>query len=263
MKAASSFRRNLLYRRLVIIASATIAIAVVVGAVFLVCRYSGFRISSIVVSGNRSVSSEEIIAVSRETANSCFWGKLLGNDHLFAWMSFPKEKLTEAIFRLRDAAIDIGENREINISVTERKETASWCLVIEEKKRCFWMDEEGALFAPGPDAEGSLVRVINDRTGRDMGIKDRPLSVEEMANFQKTSLMISELSLPISDISLNQSGSKDLTIKLFSGHEIRFSLSTDPSFGVPVIRSLIESGEWPRVEYLDLRIEGKGFYKLK
>lgn len=267
MKNNSSFRKELFLRRLKIAAFIIIPAGLMVAAGFFIYRWEGFRITSIDVSGNIAIRSEDIISASQKMADSSFYGRLLGGNHILAWKGFPTGDLSDEMFRLAavSGSVDM-EGRRVDIKVRERKESAAWCVVPSEEgdpKKCFWMDDEGYLFAVGPDAEGVLIRVVNDRSGRDLNIKDKPLSESEMENFRKISFIFSDLGWVVSDISLNDASSGELTATFPSGQKMMFDLSIDPSFGVPVIRSLVESGEWPRVEYLDLRIDGKGFYKLK
>jgi hypothetical protein len=266
MKKASSFHKELFLRRLKIAALIIIPAGLIVAAGFFVYRWEGFRIVSVEVSGNIAVKSDEIISSLKNKAENSFFGRLLGSDHILAWKSLSAEDISADIFRLDDISLTVNaEERKVNITVREREESAIWCAVSsveEDPKKCFWMDDEGNLFAIGPDAEGVLVRVINDRTGRPLDIKNKPLSEDEMNNFKKISSIFSDLDWIISDISLKDASSRELTAKVSTGQEMIFNLSIDPLFGIPVIKSLIESGEWPRVQYLDLRIDGKGFYKL-
>jgi len=265
MKKGSSFRRELFLRRLIIAGFVMIPVVIITAVCFFIYRYPDLRISSVEVSGNIAVTDEEVLAVAREMAEGSFWSGVLGSDHIFSWKSFSGDKLRDKIFRLASVSSSIDEGRRFVISVSEREETIIWCLtpsVEGDPKNCFWVDGEGNIFAPGPDAEGALVRVVNDGTGRPLGIKDTPLSGSDMVNFRKVSDMISEFGWVVSDIILSDVESKEMRFKLPSGQELYFSLATDPSCGEPIVRSLMDSGEWQRVQYLDLRVEGKGFYKL-
>lgn len=265
MKKVSSFRRELFLRRLMIVGIISVPVAILCGVGFFIYRSESLRITSVEVSGNVAVPSDEIIGVSREMVENSFWGKLLGGDHRFAWNAFSPDVLKDRIFRLDEVSAAADEGRVFRIDVSEREEAIIWCLVpsVEgDPKKCFWVDDKGNIFTEGPDAEGALVRVVNDRTGRSLDIKDAPLSGNDMDNFRKVSDIISEFGWVVSDITLSDAESKEMKFKLPSGQELYFSLATDPSFGRPIIRSLMDSGEWQRVQYLDLRVEGKGFYKL-
>lgn len=265
MKKVSSFRRELFLRRLIMAGFIMIPVVIISAVCFFIYRSPSLRISSVEVSGNIAVTDEEILSVAHEMADGSFWSGILGGDHMFSWRRFSGDGLKDRIFRLANASSKIDDERRLVISVSEREETIIWCLapsVEGDPKNCFWVDGEGNIFAPGPDAEGALVRVVNDGTGRSLNIKDAPLSGSDMENFIKVSDMISEFGWVVSDITLSDVESKEMRFKLPSGQELYFSLATDPSFGEPIVRSLMDSGEWQRVQYLDLRVEGKGFYKL-
>ncbi|MDD4931243.1 MAG: hypothetical protein PHG66_03825 [Candidatus Colwellbacteria bacterium] len=265
MKKVASFRKELFFRRLKIAVIVLVPLSLIIGAAFFIHQSPELRISGIDIFGNLSVSSGDIKKEADDIASRNIFGKILGKDHIFAWGRFPESELKERIFRLSDVKISLDRSsRKIGISVSERKEFLIWCLVYGEgePKKCFWIDKDGAIFSVGPDAEGALIMVVNDHSGRELNIKDKPLSEDELKNFNKMTSLFDKFDWVVSDIAFKDAYLKELSVKLPGGQELFFDLKNDPSFGESVIRTLMESGEWPRIQYLDLRVEGKGFYRL-
>ncbi len=58
-------------------------------------------------------------------------------------------------------------------------------------------------------------------------------------------------------------GLKEFYMNLGGGQKVLFSTIFDPKSAEPIISEIIKSSDWPLFEYLDLRVEGKGFYKLR
>ncbi len=154
--------------------------------------------------------------------------------------------------------------KNIEISIIEREEKTIWCSEgLDQVRNCYWMDDGGNIFGNAPESEGELIKVIIDKSGRAIEEGKSPFSVAELVNFNKMLTLVHKWGLAISSIYIQSADLNDIFFLLEENKEIYFNLDTDPDFGDPVIKNLQNSGEWEGLEYLDLRIQGKGFYKLK
>ena len=225
-----------------------------------------FRIKEITVSGNITTPKDDIISAAKQEVldNRNFLGKILPEDHLFVWGSRDLEKLKEKIPRITSASLERNlDDQTISIKVSERSEHAIWCFVKGDNKDCYWLSDDGVIFSKSPDSEGSLMRAIYDYSGADIKMGERPIGGEELKNILSSFDLASKFNLDVLNVSLSDRNLKEVTMTLKDGRKILFSVLFDPSSSEKIIASLVNEPEWPILDYLDLRVEGKGFYKLK
>ena len=235
------------------------------------------------VSGTRMVPPDDVLALIKgdEAKKGGFMGFILPESHRFA---FKKDnELTELIIsrfpRIKEISIirDDGA-RSLSVFVSERRERIIWCsasasaqdgsesVSAEQSaiKNCFWLDEEGFVIGEAPDAKGTLVSVITDRSGNEIILGKIALSAEKLANLVKAEKMMSGFGFSAEETVIDDPSLKEAVITVSSGQKVLISLERDPEEkGGPVLSAIVSSGSWPKTEYVDLRIEGKGFYKLR
>lgn len=242
------------------------------------------------VSGTRMVSPDAVLALAKgdDAKHGGFLGFVFPEDHRLAYKDddelveliksrFPRVKETSII---RDY-----EARSISISVSERREEIIWCSASalardrsaepqqnelgtdnppDGVKNCFWLDGEGFVIGEAPDARGTLVPVITDRSGKEIFLGKMVLPAEKLANLVKAEKMISGFGWTAEETVIEDYLFKEAVIIISSGQKLLISLERGPEGeGVPILNAIVSSGSWPNTEYVDLRIEGKGFYKLK
>jgi len=69
--------------------------------------------------------------------------------------------------------------------------------------------------------------------------------------------------LAVADMKIEDLRFQEINVEVLNGPEIKFSLGINPFFGRTVVESLRKSGNWEKIEYLDLRVDGRAYYKLK
>jgi len=229
------------------------------------------KVTEIKVSGTRMVSPEEIVFFvnSEDGKRGGLWGFILPDDHQLAYKK--DEDLTNSIKtrfpRVKDIIIDRDySERFISIAVSERTEKTIWCFISdeEEQKDCFWLDNEGFVIGEAPYSEGSLVTTIEDETNRKILPGEKAVPEKELGHLLEVADMIKEFNWVADEISVSDPNFKEAVVIISSGQKIIVSLErSSVSEGRAIINAIISSGCWPRIEYVDLRVEGKGFYKTK
>ncbi len=265
----SAWHKQKLIKKIIIFFIIIICIVVLgTGAWFL--RNGEFmKIDEIKVFGTRMVPSEDIIELikSEDSRRGGFLGFIFPENHRFAYKN--NEELFQLIQRrfprIEKATITRDyKNRAISIAVTERREAITWCMAINDERRCFWLSDLGIVLGKAPDSRGTLIPIITDTTNRNIFLGRRLIEEEKFKNIIEATEMFLEFNWIVEEIMIDNVLSKYAIITINSGQKIFISLSRSLEIeGRPVLSEILLSNKWPRVEYIDLRVEGKGFYKLR
>jgi hypothetical protein len=149
--------------------------------------------------------------------------------------------------------------RKVIINFESRDRYVIWCL--EDKNECFWVDKSGIVFSGAPDLKGPLIfRLIRDGSGRNLSLGDKALDDELFPNLVATFDFLDEIDVGVRDFRIDDLKFKEATARIENGPDIYFSLTLDPHFGLGVVKSLRQSGEWDIIKYLDLRVSNRAYY---
>jgi hypothetical protein len=134
--------------------------------------------------------------------------------------------------------------------------TIIWC-----DSGCFWLGRDGMIFSEAPKTEGSLVKTAKTSLGVERKIGDQALSPAEAENLYAIASVMKKFDFNFSSMDLGDLSLKEAIITIASGTKFYFSLKFPPEFTVPVIESLIKSGEINNLQYIDFRMENRAYYK--
>jgi len=242
----------------------------VLGTVIWFLIYGEFmQINKIKVSGTRMISPADIITLIQDgdSRREGLLGFILPENHklifrnnaeLFQFIQkrFPRVATTNITHNY--------ENRAIYIVITERHEAATWCVTANNSRHCFWLNDEGLVLGKALDSRGTLIPVITDKTNRDIFLGRKLIDKEKLKNLIKATEMFSEFGWVMTEIVIDDSLLRDAVVTIASGQKIFISLLRSPETeGRPILNEMILSDKWSRIEYVDIRVEGKGFYKLR
>lgn len=219
-------------------------------------------------------------------ANQSTATNFLGPDNILIWR---KEKISEF---LKDhpliAELTIKKDyikRQIEINVKERKKFGIWCLQaqnyaeqtqnnaenfpresapnLRESAFCWWFDKNSILFQEAPIAEGSLIKKVADFSGRQIKIGDLILEQPFAANLIKIFEIAEKINLNIQSLKLENLQLQEVVAESSGeGPKIYFSLKFDPNFNLAALQSFKELA-WEKIDYIDLRVENRAYYKMK
>jgi hypothetical protein len=270
-ESSLSWNRKKLFKKIVFFFVLAVILSALVLGVWAFIKGDYFKINEIKVSGTRMISPEETIALvnGEEGKRGGLLAFILPDNHMLAYKD--NEDLINLIKshfpRAKDVVINHDyKERLISIAILERTEKTIWCFVPEsnEEKRCFWLDNEGLMIGEAPYAEGSLVTIIEDKTGRKISLGERAFPEKELGYLLEVAKMIKEFNWATDEISVSDPLFKEAVVLLSSGQKTMVSLErSSVSEGKAIINAIVSSGCWPKTEYVDLRVEGKGFYKLR
>src|SRR3989344_1232019 len=129
-----------------------------------------FRAKSVEVTGNREVSSADIMTILEAQV---FGGSsvkyALGFRNYLIW---PDNLKDPGKFLPQIKSISIKKHywgKKIEARVVERSPYGTWCMGVEAPD-CFWFDEDGYIFKRGIPSEGNIIKSVNDLSGRKLGL---------------------------------------------------------------------------------------------
>lgn len=168
--------------------------------------------------------------------------------------------------------------RSVRISLTKRQKLGVWCKLdkIQEgtvtsttsnevaSPDCFWFDKEGVVFAEAPAAEGNLIYKVNDFSGRPLDFGDSILEKKFLVNLIKIFEVLEKANLKAMSLKLENLALQEIIAEPVASFspKIYFSLKADPIFGLSVLTSF-KNIDLAQIEYIDLRIPNRAYYKLK
>ncbi len=121
-----------------------------------------YRIEEIRVEGNRLIPARALVEESAKVLDGAYGG-LFSRRNRFIYPSGALAKhLYASFFALRNLSLQAVSPNLLAITVTERKPIALWCAgmesVGEQVSPCYFLDEDGLLFAASPDISPGVYR---------------------------------------------------------------------------------------------------------
>jgi cell division septal protein FtsQ len=120
---------------------------------FIVCLNTKWtQIKVISVSGNSSISSDEITNIANTEINKRYIWIIPTNNILFLRSKEIKNDILNNIKQISSAKIHVNGFNKINISVVERQATNLWCAgsPVSNANNCYFMDSDGLIFESAP-----------------------------------------------------------------------------------------------------------------
>jgi len=230
------------------------------------------------VLGTSMVSPEDIIALmqSNDVLRNELIGFILPQNHILAYHN--NEVLVNIIKkrfpRVKEAIIARDyQNRSISVYITERNNQVIWCSTnlvmagrpsLHKDKHCFWLDNTGVVIGRAPYSHGTLIPVIIDQTGRDIFLGRTLILQDKLTNLLSAIEMLEGFNWTITEIIINDAEFNELVITIDTGQKLFINILRDlQAEGRAILNTLVVEQKWPRIESVDLRIDGKGFYKLR
>ncbi len=135
-----------------------------IGAVSYVAHRPEITIERVYVEGESVLSEEEIRSAAREVlAGSYLY--LFPKRNIFIYPRATLEKhLLAHFWRIKEVEVSLRDLRSITVTLTERASALLWCgdevSVSESSGHCYFLDEEGLVFAKAPDLQATYFSVF-------------------------------------------------------------------------------------------------------
>ncbi|MDO8471168.1 MAG: hypothetical protein Q7S49_00970 [bacterium] len=225
-------------------------------------RQERFLINEITVQGENVIDKEEIAqAAQRLLAGYYIWVIPRANTIIYPRRAI-KQSLIEKFPRLKSVGLNLGDHQKLLITVEEHVPFALYCIY-----DCFFLDEEGLIFALAPSFSGEVYFVYTTKDQIQNPIGKRFLSTEE---FKSLSRFIETLTtFNIRSLSLEM-GNNEFTITISKGGQIIWRRDSDLALIESNLEAFLSDNSiraqenfLDRILYLDLRTENKVFYKFR
>jgi len=219
--------------------------------------------------------------------------RFLGPDNILIWNNKKNDEILKTYPKLLQVLItkDYLE-RVIKIEFKEREKFGIWCQktqiargsgiinadqhadpreisdlqkeISEGSASCWWFDKKGILFEEAPLIEGNLINKVDDFSGRTLKIGEPVLEEKLFSNLIKIFEVLEKSDLKIKSLRLEKLELQEIVANPLNNSfpKIYFSLRIDPKFAIAVLESLKNLG-LEKIEYIDLRVENRAYYKMK
>lgn len=217
------------------------------------------RIEAININGLETVKPEEILATINPLINQEIFGILKLKPQLNIYL-FDGEYIKDKIYRdfiiIKEIEIIKEFPHGLAINIEERKPLGTWCL----KNNCYYFDEFGLIWGEAIRSSGSLLLSIDD-----LRTFDEPMKKIDEKMLQSILMAVDEINkknIKIKNISIDGSLIGDFRIKTLDGFDILLNNDVNIVEQIKILKILLdEKGDSFNPEYIDLKIDGRIYYK--
>src|SRR3989344_554387 len=248
--------KNLFFSLLLFIAILT--------AFWLIFLSSFFKIQNINFSDNTVLNHDNMLSI---ISNIAPFG--LGENLLVLSKSRLKSELAAAFPSITDIAIEKKLFHTLTINFDKRIQIGIWCQPAVDHLQgdnCYYFDKNGIAFAKTPETEGSLILTIKDLSKNNIVLGDKVLDNIKINFIIAFNNKISENNkFKILEFKIKPSFSVDLEAITDKNWSIYIDEKQDPVMAVNNLLSILEEAvkNTGNLEYVDLRIPSRIFYKMK
>lgn len=228
------------------------------------------HLAGVEVGGVHAVEREPLETIANDALDGRLLWKIKRNNALL----YPKRAVATAIARfdarIKNVAVDIGEDRSVHIDIAEYSPAYLWCppggvdatstLLID----CYFADERGYRFAQAPVYSGSPFLTFETPLRSAYPIGSAFLTPEEFARLETFLLHLSAIGLH--PVSVREAGMHDFLITTEAPWAIRWRTTEDPEAAVANLKLVVEHiakepEEALNIRTIDLRFGNKVFYR--
>ena len=275
----SKLRARRRRRRLFVLMFVFILCVLAVGGLALLARASFLKITTVSVAGVETLATSTLQSFVKEKMSG-YYAYLFPKDDIFL---YPRSGLAAAVLSayptLKSAEVQAQDFHHIEVTVVERQPKALWCPLdaSEAEGACYFMDEEGVVYAPAPEFSAPVyISYRGPVAGLPAQAGDAlPKHYLSPPEFQSLSALADALAhkVPTETLqSVSVDDHRDTRVRFINREALHFDLlfSLDDEAGDVFERFELALTAKPFVsrslydfEYLDLRFGDKLYYKLK
>jgi hypothetical protein len=252
------------------------ALVLIIFLVWFVSRSGFFDVRSIHIANAKPLTDSEVIT-DAETAISqtAAWkSHTLGFKNMLTW---PDELTgSDLVLSPQIADMKIAKDywgKQMTITIQVRTPAGIWCTALSSGAAdttssaisgffsCFTIDNTGFTFANAPHAEGGLVHVIDDYTGRNIGLATSTLPSEFIVNLFSAFHALQAARIGVREVRLENLALQELRVTTYDGPDIYFSLRFNEDDAAAVLSSLKSRGGFSNLGYVDFRVQNRAYYK--
>ncbi len=242
------------------------------GVAFYLLLLSPFlEVEIISVEGNEKITSEEIVARAGEAIEGKYFQYFSKRNFFLLSRKKVNEKLRSDFNRLEISSIEKKFPNAILIRVKERQPEIAWC----SGGVCYLVDKEGLVYAGADARDEEITRerflIVIDDNARPIDIKKTMIGIEFIDYLKQIDVvLIDKLGLKLKDSYHTPSlSSREILVKIDEkeGWELKMDVAVSPEETEKILETLFEKELEPEkrknLEYLDLRVKNKVYYKMR
>ena len=222
-------------------------------------------VSRVSIEGNKKTQSVDIRAVVDGYMSKKLFSRIPRNTFFLVMPKDLQKTLDKRFSELAAVWVVKTFPNRLAVRVREREFSGIWC---GTSSACFLMDTEGVLYGEAPSSSGTLVLTVRGSEVGSMGSAVVSTSVvaslAHMHNLTRTQFNLAAAEFDIRNL-------PDVAARITDGWELRFDALRKPQETLDALRETLawitekQKGEGVRkeLEYIDLRIEGRAYYKFK
>ncbi|KKP99073.1 MAG: hypothetical protein US71_C0001G0048 [Parcubacteria group bacterium GW2011_GWD2_38_12] len=267
--------RNSIWRTVVKFVYIVLPIIIIVFGVYFFIFSDFFKIKEIVVRGNSYVVSAAIVDAFQNIFAETKLLFLKNNNLNILNSQSAEQEIKDKFPRIEEVSIEKQWPDKIIVVIKEKEAVEILCksknasvsdFSVANFSDCFFIDKNGIAFDRAADTQGFLILKILDNRGVDIGLDKKSLNTEFL-NFVRDlkNNFDDYLNYNIKLIVLDHSAQREVSALIDNWRAI-FDVSGDAKKQLFVLREVLEKevkDQKDKLDYIDLRVEGRAYYKLK
>lgn len=239
--------------------------------------FSAFmRVENCVLSGTNELPHGDVLKKAKGSLEGNFFGFIPRDNFFMVSGKKISRELTAEFKKIKNVEVKKIFPQSVIINITERKSLIVWCSGPPDGEAggpCYILDEQGYAYT-GTDldspevVQNNLIKII-DTSARPVILGEKILSEEYMRCLINLREEIEKASIVgiTSEWTTPSIVAEELEISTQEGWKIFFSAKITPGKAIRTLKTFLEeemdSEKRGKLEYVDLRVENKVYYKLK
>jgi cell division septal protein FtsQ len=256
LASSKKIRRKRLLLKYMVISFCFLAVATGMVKLFYLSK---FRVQKISIKGNIVLKEEEIKLKVLDSINGKYF-HIFPEDNI---LIIPKKKIAENLLsgfpRLKKVSLAIDMPDILFLEIKERKPAALFC----QGENCAFLDEDGFVFEKSPFfSDGVFLKFFDERETVDKKLSFQLISEIQYKKLIEFAEFVSKENIKIYKIILE----KNELYKLYTSETwyIILNSENDPRAAFENLKTALGEqikDKREKLEYIDLRLENKIFYK--
>lgn len=233
------------------------------GLIYLVLFLPFWKIKKIEANGTEKVSSVELVNSVEQYLAGFQLIKVPKSNYFLLSEKKLAEYLKNMFPGLKEVSVIKRFPPNLFVEAKDRQKIIVYC----GRERCFYLDENGVAFEPAPEIYGGLKIVLKDNSGREAEVGKKMLEPSLIDFMLKTQKLINnDFNISLVDFEINNYPTSDLIAITSEDWKIMFDTNMDPLLQTSALKKILNDkikDQRPALEYIDLRIGNRVYYKMK
>lgn len=221
-----------------------------------------FRVDKIVVKGNNSIESADVVSLIEASAlqKHNFFPAMLTFKNMLLWPDQVSQNELNTIPQLQSISISKDYfSHTVTANVSERVPFGIWCYSANES--CYWFDNTGMIFQRSLDTQGNIIYAVQDNSQKPQGLNQKVLPDDFVGNFISIVKVLRQSNLGIKGITLTDIALQEVDVQTTNGPKLYFSLRFPADDYLGYIQKLMLDPSFNKLQYIDCRTQDRLYYK--